>query len=26
MKSILDIQSHVVVGHAGNCAAEFPMR
>lgn len=26
MKSILSIQSHVVFGHAGNSAAEFPMR
>lgn len=26
MKSILSIQSHVVYGHAGNGAAEFPMR
>lgn len=26
MKSILSIQSHVVYGHAGNSAAEFPMR
>lgn len=26
MKNILSIQSHVVFGHAGNSAAEFPMR
>ena len=26
MKNILAIQSHVVFGHAGNSAAEFPMR
>lgn len=26
MKNILAIQSHVVYGHAGNSAAEFPMR
>ncbi|MDR0805930.1 MAG: pyridoxal kinase PdxY [Enterobacteriaceae bacterium] len=26
MKNILSIQSHVVYGHAGNSAAEFPMR
>ena len=26
MKNILAIQSHVVFGHAGNAAAEFPMR
>ncbi|WP_241584433.1 pyridoxal kinase PdxY [Rosenbergiella epipactidis] len=26
MKNILAIQSHVVYGHAGNAAAEFPMR
>ncbi|MDQ7977832.1 pyridoxal kinase PdxY [Paraburkholderia sp. SARCC-3016] len=26
MKSVLSIQSHVVFGHAGNSAAEFPMR
>ena len=26
MKNILAIQSHVVYGHAGNTAAEFPMR
>lgn len=26
MKNILSIQSHVVFGHAGNAAAEFPMR
>lgn len=25
-KSVLSIQSHVVFGHAGNSAAEFPMR
>ncbi len=25
MKNILAIQSHVVYGHAGNSAAEFPM-
>lgn len=26
MKNILSIQSHVVFGHAGNSASEFPMR
>jgi pyridoxine kinase len=26
MKNVLSIQSHVVFGHAGNSAAEFPMR
>lgn len=26
MKNVLAIQSHVVFGHAGNSAAEFPMR
>lgn len=26
MKNVLSIQSHVVFGHAGNAAAEFPMR
>ncbi|WP_159566416.1 pyridoxal kinase PdxY [Budvicia diplopodorum] len=26
MKNILSIQSHVVYGHAGNSAAQFPMR
>ncbi len=26
MKNILSIQSHTVFGHAGNSAAEFPMR
>lgn len=26
MKNILSVQSHVVYGHAGNSAAEFPMR
>ncbi len=26
MKNVLAIQSHVVFGHAGNAAAEFPMR
>ena len=26
MKNIFAIQSHVVYGHAGNSAAEFPMR
>ncbi|MGS9097477.1 pyridoxal kinase, partial [Salmonella enterica subsp. enterica serovar Infantis] len=26
MKNILAIQAHVVFGHAGNRAAEFPMR
>src|SRR6201999_1088103 len=26
MKNVLSIQSHVVFGHAGNSASEFPMR